>query len=291
MPRLKPLWLHLEAIAERIAAAPLLAVGCDFDGTLTDIVPHPNMVQVSERTRAALLRLAKAEETTVGILSGRGLDDLIKHLQVPGAFYAGCNGLEIQESGGERDISVTQEQTLSDDFVKALDRWCRRFPGAWLEKKNVSVALHCRAVPERRRLSFAAGVLRRVRAEEGRVTVIRGKMVFEVLPAVARDKSYALEQWLKKTPNDTAVVYIGDDTNDEPVFHRVRSWGDVTIAVGRERSAAEFVAETPRDVVWFIEWLAREWRWRGHDGAGSNGGSTTATAEPSAEPERTKSAR
>jgi trehalose-phosphatase len=290
MPRLKPLWLHLDAIAERIAAAPLLAVGCDFDGTLTDIVPHPNLVQVSERTRAALVRLAKAEGTTVGILSGRGLDDLIEHLQVPGAFYAGCNGLEIQELEGEREVSVSAGQALSDEFVRALDRWCRRFPGAWLEKKNVSVSLHCRAVPERRRLSFAAGVLRRVRAEEGRVTVIRGKMVFEVLPAVARDKSYALERWLRGTPNDTAVVYIGDDTNDEPVFQSVRGWGDVTIAVGRERSAAEFIAETPRDVVWFIEWLAREWRWRGRDADATNGPTAAAATEP-AELERTKSAR
>ena len=120
--------------------------------------------------------------------------------------------------------------------------------------------------------------------------MIRGKMVFEVLPAVAQDKSYALERWQRHTPSDTAVVYVGDDTNDEPVFHRVRTWGDISIAVGRERSNAEFVAETPRDVVWFIEWLAREWRWRGHETPANSTPADGTGPEPS-ELERAKSAR
>ena len=58
MARLRPIWAHLSAIAERLEGSPRIAVATDFDGTLIPIAEHPDRIVVSERTRAALRALA-----------------------------------------------------------------------------------------------------------------------------------------------------------------------------------------------------------------------------------------
>jgi len=55
------------------------------------------------------------------------------------------------------------------------------------------------------------------------------------------------------------LFYFGDDTNDEPVHRLVRERGGIAVAIGRAVSAAEYGLPSPAEVVWFLEWLEREW--------------------------------
>jgi len=69
---LKPLWLHLDTLAQRLRSATELYFGCDFDGTLTDIVPHPSLANLSERTRGALDAVSRsAHGAQLALFSGR----------------------------------------------------------------------------------------------------------------------------------------------------------------------------------------------------------------------------
>jgi trehalose 6-phosphate phosphatase len=272
MARPSSLWLQLDRIAQRLAEAASLAVCCDFDGTLTPIAERPSDVELNPRTKAALEDLATAANVNLAIISGRGLNDLAAHAPIPNLFLAGCCGLETREASGHEEKHTGSEDKLPDAAVHDFELWCKRFPGAWVEHKGLSLALHCRAVSPPRRLAFAAGVLRRVRALADRVALTRGKMVFEIMPATAKGKNQAIDQWLAVTPPNAVVFYLGDDTNDEAVFARLRSAGEITIAVARERSAAEYRVDSTDEVVWFLEWLAREWAWR--SGAQSANGST-----------------
>jgi trehalose 6-phosphate phosphatase len=267
MARPKSLWLELAAVAARVRSARSLAVASDFDGTLTPIVSHPDRAVLSARARSALVRIGALPGARLAVLSGRTLDDLDRQLGIPGVFLAGITGAETRDPTGRRQLHVPPGEEIPAELRRGLEEWCARFPGAWVEDKGVSIALHYRAIPESRHAVFGTGIRRRVSSYPGRVALIHGKRVFEVLPAGAPDKASALERWLADAPDPPLVFFFGDDSNDEPAHEWVRSRSGVSVAVGRPATRAGYAVATPDDVVWFLEWLDREWRER--EGSGS----------------------
>jgi len=254
---LKPLWLHLDTLAERVRSATHLYVGCDFDGTLTDIVPHPDLAKLPERARRALDAIGRLPRVHLAIFSGRPLDDLRTRASFEGAFLSGIAGLETLDGQGHRRMHVATEDSIAEDVREVMRQWCARFEGAWLEDKGPAFAVHYRAVPERFQPAFCSGVRRRFAGDPPRARLLHGKKVFDVLPVVDRDKASALAEWIDRP--DGALFYFGDDANDEPVYPRVRERGGISVAIGRWASHAEYGLTTPEHVTWFLEWLAREW--------------------------------
>ena len=261
MATLKPLWLSLGAISERMNRTDALYVACDFDGTLRPIESHPEQVALSPRGREALQALANQAGVHLAILSGRSLSDLEQKIGVEQLFLAGLAGIETRSSEGKRSVQLAYGEMLPDDLKPELLEWCRRFEGAWLEDKRYSFTLHYRAVPAHLQPAFCAGVRRRMRAQDGNVQVIHGKKAFEVIPRTGWTKEVTLRHWLPK-PIPSLLFYFGDDTHDEPVHETVRAAGGLAVAVGRTASRAEFGVNSPDDVVWFLEWLGREWQHR-----------------------------
>jgi trehalose-phosphatase len=259
MASLKPLWLSVGTLCERLRNSESLYLGLDFDGTLTPIVDHPSAAVLSPRSREVLERLSSREGVQMAVMSGRNLDDLQEKVGLNGVFLAGSSGLETQDEKGRREIHVNPDQAIPMELVQELENWCLRFPGSWLENKTSSCALHYRAVAPSLQPAFGAGVRRRIRPYQTQATLVHGKCVFEVMPAVGWDKAAALGRWLDSAPANATVLYFGDDTHDEPVHTMVRSKGGFAVAIGRIVSQAEYVLPTPGDVVWFLEWLDREW--------------------------------
>jgi len=259
MAKLEPLWLHLHGMAERMGEASSLAVATDYDGTVTPIVSHPGEAELPARARRALETLAGVKGARVMVLSGRALDDLRKQIGVQGVALCGNAGLESENEQGEREMHVPPGKEVPVSLRTELEAWCQRFPGAWLEDKGHSVALHYRNVPQRFQGAFGAGVRRRARPHRGAATLVHGKKVFEVMPAISWNKADALERWWD---NRGMLFFFGDDTNDEPVHARVSEKGGTAVAVGRVVSKAGYALRGPNEVVWFLEWLSREWQER-----------------------------
>ena len=127
-----------------------------------------------------------------------------------------------------RSVHLPADRRLPEPLRQSLDTWCQRFPGAWVEDKRYAVALHYRAVAPGRQAAFRAGVRRLVRRHRG-VLLEHGKRVFDLKPAIAWSKADALGVWLGtrrpgpaprgKAPR-TLIVFLGDDTNDEPEIGR-----------------------------------------------------------------------
>lgn len=262
MPVPRPLWLDLDAIARRLDSSRSLHVACDYDGTLTPIVPRPGDARLHPRTRDALARLAAAPGAHVAVLSGRRLDDLGAQLDLPGVFLAGAGGLETLAPDGTRETHVPEDHALPAALRESLDGWCQRHPGTWLEDKGLAVAVHYRELPLRFRAAFCSGVRRRIAPMRGRLRVVPGKRVFELLPGVEWGKSEALDLWRSRTGGDGMLFFFGDDTIDEPVHRRVRARNGISVAVGRKASKAYYGLRAPGEVLWFLEWLDREWRAR-----------------------------
>jgi trehalose-phosphatase len=251
-------WKHAQAQAARKSRA--LSVACDFDGTLVPIVEHPNEVHPPTRTRELLDRLSRRDGIHLAILSGRSLSDLEGFVDGGPLFLAGAGGLETRDEEGRRQTHVPPDYHMPEALRSDLEAWCQRFPGSWVEDKRAAYALHYRAVAPTLQPAFGAGVRRRVRPFREQIRLVHGKRVFEIMPAVAWEKSAAVRLWLDRHPGPGLFLYFGDDTNDEPVYGMVRERGGIAVAVGRTVSLAEYALPSPTEVVWFLEWLEREWR-------------------------------
>ena len=83
----------------------------------------------------------------MGIVSGRGLEDLKGMVRLPGLLYAGTGGLELElegavriPEGGERARHVMEN--LAATLCAALEP----YSGAWVERKSLGLTLHYRSV-------------------------------------------------------------------------------------------------------------------------------------------------
>jgi trehalose-phosphatase len=261
MASLKPLWLSAGSLGEQLRRADSLHVGLDFDGTLTPLSADSRETTLPVRAHEVLERLSLRAGARLAFLSSRTLDDLWRRVGIEGVFYAGSSGLETLDERGRREIHTGA--ALPQPLLHELDRWCQRFPGARLESSGSSCALHFAGVAPSLQPAFGAGVRRRLRPHDPQLILVHGRAAFEVMPAGGWDKAAALERWLESAGPGTLLFYFGDDTRDEPVHAAVRRRGGLAVAVDRIISHAEYVLPAPGDVIWFLEWMDREWSLRG----------------------------
>ena len=220
-----------EGLAElsRFAAARALVV-LDFDGTLAPIVARRERAAMSARTRALLA--AVAVRYPCAVLSGRSLADLRARLDgVPVRWLVGSHGADTDPPGS----AVAREDVAR--WLAPLRAAAAAVPGAEVEDKGLSVALHYRGAadaPRARRLLLDAA-----RGLPG-TRVGRGKRVLNVVSAAAPDKGHALAA-LVRAARAEAVLFAGDDETDEDAFGRELGVPAITARVGgRRRSRARY---------------------------------------------------
>ena len=254
-------------ITERIRAArarqPLLLL-CDFDGTLTEFHPDPAAVSLSSGRRDLLLRIAAQPGTTIGIVSGRRLDDVRERTRLSAGqgFTAGFHGLEIEGPGeGFVHPDIGAARSCAQKIADEIHPLVSPLPGVFIEDKVLSIVLHFRdAAPEHQRL--ASEILdRTVGAGLAAcdVRVMRGACMLEVLPNIPWTKGNAVE-WIREQVTRDGVspftVYIGDDVTDEDAFRAVRGYG-LSIAASDRVSGADYIVDGPAAVEQILEEVAR----------------------------------
>src|SRR5262245_60270349 len=94
----------LQAALDRLAAAPRLLVALDFDGVLAPIVDVPSAARPLPAAASALGVLATLPETTVALVSGRGLADLaaVSGFGTP-IRLVGSHGAEFDDGASAMD--------------------------------------------------------------------------------------------------------------------------------------------------------------------------------------------
>jgi trehalose-phosphatase len=258
LDRLPSVWAHKAPIRERIEGGRL-AVFLDYDGTLTPIVEDPAKADLGEEMRAAVAELAR--EVTVGIVSGRDLEDLRRRVGLDSVFLAGSHGFDIAGPRGWRETLQKGTEFLSDlDAAEsALREHVETIEGTVVERKKFSIAVHYRKV---RQADVGRVVERveRVLEQQQRLHKGRGKKVIRLQPAIDWDKGHAVDWLLERLGLDrqgALPLYLGDDVTDEDAFRSLAGRG-VTVAVrdGDRRTAADFALADPDDVRRFLMWLS-----------------------------------
>ncbi|MGR7024499.1 trehalose-phosphatase [Geodermatophilus sp. URMC 62] len=225
----------LTALAGR---RPLL-VASDYDGVLAPLTDDPSAAVPSPGVAEELVRVAAADGVTVALVSGRGVADLRAVSGLTGPYrWVGSHGAEY-------DGPLTDELAgRRDALAERLAPLVAAVPGARLEVKPASVAVHVRQVADP---AAAAALLADARAAvDPSLTVKPGKAVLEVAVTDA-DKGSAVGR-LRGELGAAAVVYLGDDVTDEDVF-RTLGPDDVGIKVGDGETAAGYRVADPGAVL------------------------------------------
>lgn len=102
----------------------------DFDGTLSPTVPQPELARLPDRMRRVLTGLVEMPACRVGVVSGRGLDDLRIRADVPGLLLAGSGGLEWEIDGVRGAVPMQAVYAGNDaNDAEAMAEVARR--GGW----------------------------------------------------------------------------------------------------------------------------------------------------------------
>jgi trehalose-phosphatase len=232
-----------DAIA-RIAAAPVLLVACDYDGTIAPIVRHPADARHDERCLDALKALARTESTHPAVVSGRARVDLLHRLgATPNLFLVGGHGAEMPPPCPPPPPVKPEELDRLTNELRDIAAGAGA-GGAVIETKPTGVALHYRMVDPSEHARLREKV--RTAALRLKCPVVReGSMVIE-LGLVQTDKGRAL-RWLTDRVYAHAAIFIGDDITDQDAFAVLRS-NDVGVQVGDGHTVAKFRVRDTNEV-------------------------------------------
>ena len=212
-----------------------LLVALDFDGVLAPIVDVPSDGAAAARSAAAVGALATLPDTTVALVSGRGLADLaaVSGFGSP-VRLIGSHGGEFDDGGAVLDDEqrARKARRLAAGAAELIDGE----PGVALEDKPAGVAVHVRNadpdVGER-----ALDAVRSGPATWSGIEATQGKAVLDL--AVVQVSKGARDRRAARAARPDAVLFVGDDVTDETAFVRIRP-GDVGVKVGQGETAAEY---------------------------------------------------
>ena len=230
----------------------------DFDGTLSEIVDDPEDAALVPGLKPVLERLSV--RIPVAFVSGRERSDVERRVGIQEAAYAGSHGLDIRGPGFSHRVGAEATAALSQVLPRIL-ALAGEYRGVQVEEKALGVAVHYRGV-DGLRPGELGEKLTQLASEQPALRLIRGKMVFELRPALTWNKGDAV-RWLLARPEferaGARSIYIGDDLTDEDGLAVVRENGIGIVVRGENDdrdSAAHYALANPGEVARFLERLA-----------------------------------
>jgi len=248
-----------EAVARQLADAGRLWLFLDYDGTLADFAPTPDIVRPDPEIAALLGCLKRHADIRVALISGRRLSHVEKLVPVPGILLAGTYGVELRTPEGERVHRVPYDRVRP--VLEALKpRWqeiIAPHEGFYLEDKGWSLAIHARFAPEgvAERILSAARAMAAAAAAAGPFRVLGGHRFLEIGPVLA-NKGRTVDALLERYAWPGALpLYVGDDDKDEEAFAVIKARGGIALLVSPEprETRADCRLETPQAA---RRWLA-----------------------------------
>ncbi len=253
---------EVQAEVERRPADTAFVLLLDFDGTLAEFNPDPAAPELTPERHDKLLRIAEHPAVSLGIVSGRRLDDLRRRTRLPDhVYHAGLHGLEIEINGTrtthpDLPCAIERLEGMAGCLRKLLDE----FPAAFIEDKGASVAVHARRLPKdmQPRVFARADVCAVPWIAKNYVRRLEGNAVVEFLPNIEGHKGDAT-RWIvadveTKLQRPAWVAYIGDDITDEDAFRAITM--GIGVLVGLRPTSATHKLDGITDVDRFLSWLA-----------------------------------
>lgn len=243
-----------------------LVAAFDLDGTLAPIARRPEDARVPARVLGALQRLARRPDTTVGIISGRPIREVVGFFgpMWRDLWLGGVHGYERMAPGESvRSFWSAGEEDRARVLAAALAASAENLANLRIERKGPIVAVHLRGATPAARSRATAEIHRLV--PKGWKT-FAGRRVVEIRSGGGPTKADTV-RWIRAARPGAAVLYAGDDATDEDAFREVGRDGFGVLVGGpaarRERggragrTAARYRLAGPAAVGRLVERLAR----------------------------------
>ncbi len=215
-------------MASILDAAPRRTILLDYDGTLRELVGHPDLAVPTPEIRSLLGALAALPETTVHVVSGRTRETLEAWLGDLPVSLCAEHGYLVRPEGGEWGVPLDVDLSWLGRVERLFRREASEVPGTLVERKAASVSWHYRqAEPEygswraRELLVALENVLAGSTAE-----VLPGRRVIEVRARSVNKGTYV--QSLLEAGETGIYLAAGDDVTDNDLF---RALPDDAIAI------------------------------------------------------------
>jgi trehalose 6-phosphate phosphatase len=213
---------------DRLPPFARAALLLDFDGTLVDIAPAPDLVVVEPGLCESLRRLGAQLDGAVAVVSGRPVEQIEALLGDAAGALAGEHGGAIRFAPGQ-PLQRPDLPAVPETWRAAARRLAERLQGAAIEEKARGFVLHYRAAPELGPELEQA--LRRILVGDDRFALLPAHMAWEVRPHGA-DKGSAVAALMARTPFAGRLpVFIGDDVTDEEGMAAARALGGAGLRV------------------------------------------------------------
>jgi trehalose 6-phosphate phosphatase len=230
-----------------------IALLLDVDGTIIDIGPSPNEVQVSDGLLRSLGQLHELSGGAIALVSGRRIGDLDRLFSPLALPSIGGHGAEMRVNDGE---IFYWAKPLPIDLRRRLGDAAGIWSGIVVEDKDYSLALHYRKAPEhaeqlRRHIAAARTAFPAESTE-----LLLGKAMFEVKrPGI--NKGESIRKLMAQAPfSGRMPVFIGDDVTDESVFEILPKIGGKGFSVSRYFPGLAGVFKNPAQVRSALDALA-----------------------------------
>jgi trehalose 6-phosphate phosphatase len=228
----------------------------DFDGTLVDIAPTPQSVQVPPSLPSTLRQLAAFTGGATALVSGRALKDLDRLIEPAGIALVGGHGAELRlwRDGSAEELHAPK---LDDTIRRGCNQIVAGREGVLLEDKGYSIAIHYRLAPDQEASIRRAVADMVANAPADGLEVLRGKAVIEIKHA-GLTKGSGIRTLMTHAPfAGRRPVFVGDDITDEDAFAAMPEFSGLALSVGRTVKNAERRFETPAEVRGWIEEICR----------------------------------
>lgn len=230
----------------------------DVDGTLLDIAPRPEAVEVKSGLLDDLAALELALDGALALVSGRPIAELDRLFSPLRLAASGVHGAELRRQPNGSVERMT-EGRLGDNAWSGLARLLRDYPGSYAENKEVSFAVHY-ADPGTDIDRLKRDLMRlkdSIATPDQPLRLIAGHAVFE-LQLNGFDKGRAIERFMRDAPfRGRRPIFLGDDEIDGPAFHTALAMGGLAFSVGIELPGLSGRFSGPSAVRDWLHGLAR----------------------------------
>ncbi|MCK4547421.1 MAG: trehalose-phosphatase [Candidatus Eisenbacteria sp.] len=211
-------WKHLSNARARYLAL-------DYDGTLAPF--HENRMKAFplQGITGCLSAIRESPDTSLAIVSGRPVTELLELMGDVGIMIVGSHGWETLSAG-----KVHRHKSPRPEQEKILDRATREIShlglGERVERKVASVAVHTRALSIERAEQVENDFCRLWNADAAAHGMECRRFNGGVeLRTMGIDKGTILRELLYAQVPDAFCVYVGDDETDEDAFRAIRQRG------------------------------------------------------------------
>ncbi len=213
----------------------------DIDGTLSTLARTPDEARLDAGV-PELLEQAR-QYAHVAIITGRGLEDGAKIVNIDGLTYIGTHGLEWSDGlPPQHPVQLIPEaRPYAEPGAYLLDyaeKELATLQGLIVQRKHVGGTLHYRLAPDPQQARARIFAVMEEPARRVGMRLREGKLAVEILAPLSVNKGHALRRFVERYEL-RGVLFAGDDRTDLDAVlevERLRSAGLAALSVAVQYS-------------------------------------------------------